>query len=69
MGLWDIIILIIVGLLASFAVFVLVRSHKEGKTSCGCAAGCAGCPGCAAKEQKKMDPENCCLSENRKAAE
>ena len=56
MGPWDIVILLIVALLVSLAVFVLVRSHKAGKTSCGCASGCdgcTGCPGCAMKEEKE----------------
>ena len=52
MGPWDIVILVIVGLVIAAAVFVLVRSRKEGKTSCGCPTGCAGCSGCAMKEQK-----------------
>ena len=56
MGPWDIVILLIVALLVSLAVFVLIRSHKAGKTSCGCASGCdgcTGCPGCAMKEEKE----------------
>ena len=54
MGPWDIVILLIVALLVSLAVFVLVRSHKAGKTSCGCAS-CDGCPGCGMRDQKEEE--------------
>ncbi|MBQ6541152.1 MAG: FeoB-associated Cys-rich membrane protein [Lachnospiraceae bacterium] len=55
MGPWDIVILLIVALLVSLAVFVLVRSHKAGKTSCGCASGCDGCAGCRMRDQKEEE--------------
>ncbi|MBP5295606.1 MAG: FeoB-associated Cys-rich membrane protein [Lachnospiraceae bacterium] len=57
MGPWDIVILLIVALMVSLAVFVLVRSHKAGKSSCGCgcAAGCEGCPGCQMRDEKKEE--------------
>ena len=55
MGPWDIVILLIVALLVSFAVFVLVRSHKAGKSGCGCAMDCEGCPGCRMRDEKKEE--------------
>lgn len=41
MGLWDIVILAAVLLLAGLAVFAALRRRKAGK---GCGGGCAGCP-------------------------
>ena len=59
MGPWDIVVLILVSGLLGLAVFVLVRSHKEGKSSCGCQTDCSGCPGCTAGKATEKEPEKC----------
>ena len=43
MNVWDIVILLGVGILVGLAVFRMVKNRREGKSSCGCDCGSCSC--------------------------
>lgn len=52
MGPFDILLLIVIGLILGGAVFGFVKTRKKGGCSCSSCASCGSCPSCARRDPK-----------------